>query len=82
MCLAVEDSGEGIPDDVAAQMFEPFFTTRSHTGGTGLGLAIVKTIVDAHRGTIAVTPREGGGTRFAVHLPVAGAAALADGRVA
>ena len=82
VCLAVEDSGEGIPEDVAAHMFEPFFTTRSHTGGTGLGLAIVKTIVDAHHGTIAVTPREGGGTRFAVNLPVAGAAAMADGRVA
>jgi two-component system, NtrC family, sensor histidine kinase HydH len=82
VCLAVEDSGEGIPDDVAAHMFEPFFTTRSHSGGTGLGLAIVKSIVDAHRGTITVTPRDGGGTRFALHFPLAGAEALAGGRVA
>jgi two-component system, NtrC family, sensor histidine kinase HydH len=82
VCLAVEDSGEGIPDDVAAHMFEPFFTTRSHAGGTGLGLAIVKTIVDAHRGTIAVMPRDGGGTRFAVHFPAVGVGTLADGRVA
>ncbi len=82
VCLAVEDSGEGIPDDVAAHMFEPFFTTRSHSGGTGLGLAIVKSIVDAHRGTITVTPRDGGGTRFALHFPLAGAAALAGGKVA
>ena len=82
VCLAVEDSGEGIPEDVAAHMFEPFFTTRSHSGGTGLGLAIVKTIVDAHRGTITVVPHDSGGTRFAVQFPVAGAAALADGRVA
>jgi signal transduction histidine kinase len=63
-------------------MFEPFFTTRSHSGGTGLGLAIVKSIVDDHSGTITVTPREGGGTRFAVHFPVVGAVALAGGRVA
>ena len=82
VCLAVEDSGAGIPDDVAAHMFEPFFTTCSHAGGTGLGLAIVKSIVDAHRGTIVATAPEGGGTRFAVHFPVAGSAAVAGGRVA
>ncbi len=67
--LIVEDSGSGIPEDVAAHMFEPFFTTWSTRGGTGLGLGVVKSIVDDHRGTISARARPGGGTRFTVHFP-------------
>lgn len=50
--LSVRDSGPGIPEDVVARMFNPFFTTRAT--GTGLGLSIVHRIVDAHGGHVRV----------------------------
>ncbi len=65
--LAVEDSGPGIPADVIARMFNPFFTTRAT--GTGLGLAIVHRIVDAHGGEVHVTNRAEGGARVELCLP-------------
>jgi signal transduction histidine kinase len=65
--VVVEDDGPGIPEDVRATIFDPFFTTKR--SGTGIGLAVTREIVEAHRGTIACEPREGGGTRFVIHLP-------------
>jgi two-component system sensor histidine kinase PilS (NtrC family) len=65
--LDVEDDGPGIPPDEVERIFLPFFTTKPR--GTGLGLATVHRIVDAHGGTIAVTPAAGGGSRFSVLLP-------------
>lgn len=50
--VSVRDSGPGVPADVLARMFNPFFTTRAT--GTGLGLAIVHRILDAHAGSIRV----------------------------
>jgi PAS domain S-box-containing protein len=65
--LLVEDSGPGMPDDVRARIFEPFYTTK--TRGTGLGLPTVKRIVEAHHGTIAVECPASGGTRVRLTLP-------------
>lgn len=65
--LAVEDTGDGIPDDVLQRMFNPFFTTRKT--GTGLGLAIVHRIVDAHGGLVRVQNMAHGGTRMELCLP-------------
>ncbi len=65
--LAVLDRGPGVDDDVASRIFEPFFTTR--TQGTGLGLAVSRRIVEMHGGEITASPREGGGSVFAVKLP-------------
>ena len=48
-------------------IFQPFFTTKKK--GTGLGLAIVKKIMDAHRGSIAVTSEEGKGTAVRITFP-------------
>jgi signal transduction histidine kinase len=67
--LEVEDAGPGIPDEVRHRIFEPFFTTKAT--GTGLGLAVVKRILDGHRGRIEVSAAPGGGTTFALHLPLA-----------
>ena len=67
--LELGDTGPGIPDDVRQRIFEPFFTTRAT--GTGLGLAVVKRIVDDHHGQIEVRPGSGGGTVFALRLPLA-----------
>lgn len=67
--ITVRDSGEGMPDDVAARVFDAFFTTRE--GGTGLGLPIARRIVEAHGGTLTLESREGAGTLARLALPVA-----------
>jgi signal transduction histidine kinase len=69
LCVDVADRGSGITPEVLAHMFEPFFTTKAGGKGTGLGLAIASRIVDAHRGSIQVSPRDGGGSVFTVRLP-------------
>jgi C4-dicarboxylate-specific signal transduction histidine kinase len=74
--LVVEDSGCGIPEDVALRMFEPFFTTKAL--GIGMGLAISRRIVEAHGGRIWAEHREAGGVRVSVRLPPAGEGRQAD----
>jgi len=69
--LEVVDDGPGIDEEVAEQVFSPFFTMRG--GGTGLGLAMVWRIVELHRGRVWVTSRLGRGSTFRVELPIAGA---------
>jgi len=69
--VAIQDSGPGIPSDVAARIFEPFFTTKAKGEGTGLGLSISARIVEKHGGTIRVDSRAGR-TRFEVRLPIEG----------
>ncbi|MGC8473057.1 MAG: sensor histidine kinase [Candidatus Dormibacteria bacterium] len=72
--VQVIDHGPGIPDEVAARIFERFYRAdRSRgreTGGTGLGLSIVSAIVAAHQGTVEYRPTEGGGATFEVRIPV------------
>lgn len=68
--FSVQDTGKGIPLDVQARLFTPFFTTRAE--GTGLGLAIARGVARAHGGDIALQSREGEGTRFTFTLPVLG----------
>jgi two-component system OmpR family sensor kinase len=74
--LLVLDRGPGFSPEMLSRMFERFAradASRSRaTGGAGLGLAIAKAIVDAHRGTIAAGPREGGGASICVTLPLSG----------
>ncbi len=70
--ISVEDTGQGIPPEHHARIFERFYRVdrdRSRdVGGTGLGLAIVKHIVEAHGGTIAVKSVVGKGSVFAFTL--------------
>jgi len=60
--LEVEDNGPGIPPDVQARMWDPFFTTKPD--GSGLGLSIVKRIADGHGATVACRSAPGAGTVF------------------
>ena len=69
--LRVEDTGEGMSEEVLRHIFTPFFTTKEVGQGTGLGLAVVHGIVSGHGGTIAVDSAPGEGARFVVALPVA-----------
>lgn len=66
--LSLIDTGQGMPPDVLARVFRPFFSTKP--GGSGLGLATARKIVEAHGGTIAVQSEVGRGTKFTIRLPV------------
>jgi PAS domain S-box-containing protein len=65
--VAVVDRAGGIPAEVAANLFSPFYTTKA--AGTGLGLAISRSIIRAHRGKLGHRPTPGGGTTFYFTLP-------------
>lgn len=65
--IEVEDSGTGIPEEVIASIYKPFFTTRAE--GTGLGLAICARIVEQHHGEIRARNSPRGGAIFRVILP-------------
>lgn len=64
--IRVSDTGAGIAPDVAAHLFQPFFTTKIH--GMGVGLSICRTIVEAHEGKIWIEPNPAGGTVFCFTL--------------
>jgi signal transduction histidine kinase len=66
--LTVTDTGTGMTDDIAARIFDRFYTTKPLTG-TGLGLASVKAVITAARGSIEVDTKPGSGTTFRIYLP-------------
>ncbi|MBN2626145.1 MAG: substrate-binding domain-containing protein [Spirochaetales bacterium] len=68
--IQIEDSGEGIPDEILDKVFEPFFTTKEQGKGTGLGLATVYGIVKQNRGDIRVESIRGERTVFNIFLPL------------
>jgi len=70
IALEISDDGPGIPREIASRIFDPFFTTKPPGVGTGLGLSIVYGIVKQHGGEVTFENQSGGGTRFAVELPV------------
>jgi len=65
--ITVTDTGEGIPRDHLAKIFNPFFSTKDK--GTGLGLSISHNIIKAHQGTIDAESEKGKKTTFIVKLP-------------
>lgn len=71
VCVEVQDTGTGIPENLLPHIFEPFVTTKDFTKGTGLGLAMVFGIVKAHQGQVHAENVLGGGARFLVSLPPA-----------
>jgi signal transduction histidine kinase len=72
IAFVVTDDGAGIPEESAARVGEPFFTTKPAGKGTGLGLAITSEIVKHHRGELRIVPRKPEkGTRASIEVPAA-----------
>jgi signal transduction histidine kinase len=67
--IAVSDNGCGMTEEVAARIWEPFFTTKGDEG-TGLGLDVAKSIIELHGGTIHCQTAPAVGTTFTIRLPV------------
>lgn len=67
--LSVEDTGSGVSETLAPQLFQPFITSKQT--GMGIGLSICRTIVEAHGGRIWFEPGSDGGTIFRFTLPLA-----------
>ena len=72
ICIQVEDTGNGIPEELKVRVFDPFFRvdkSRSRAlGGVGLGLALVHEIVRVHDGEITIKDNTVGGTTFEVRF--------------
>jgi two-component system cell cycle sensor histidine kinase/response regulator CckA len=67
--ITVQDTGTGIPPELMARVFDPFFTTRRAKGGTGLGLATARGIISQSGGFLTVESEVGRGTIFRIYLP-------------
>ena len=72
VCVSVRDYGMGIPQDRRERLFERFYRAHpdSQVSGMGLGLFITQHLVELHGGAISVESPPGGGTLFAVRLPI------------
>ncbi len=72
ICIRVEDTGNGIPEELKERVFDPFFRvdkSRSRAlGGVGLGLALVHEIVRVHDGEVTIEDNKAGGTTFEVRF--------------
>jgi signal transduction histidine kinase len=69
--LRVSDDGPGMPPDVLARCFDPYFSTKGRAIATGMGLGMVKGIVEVAHGTVEVESVPGQGTTFTLMLPAA-----------
>ena len=79
--LSVSDTGEGMTEDVRANLFQPFFSTRGAATNTGLGLSMVHTMVSGAGGRIEVDSAPGQGATFRVFLPAEDPAKAAPDRL-
>jgi two-component system, LuxR family, sensor kinase FixL len=68
MQVEVEDTGPGISDEIAPQLFQPFVTSKAH--GMGIGLSISKRIIESHGGDLTVSRNAAGGATFSFSLPL------------
>lgn len=69
-CLVIfKDNGTGIPADIRAKIFTPYFTTKPQGVGDGMGLPLCQAVIDRHNGRIEVESEPGEGTSFKIYLP-------------
>jgi two-component system sensor histidine kinase RegB len=73
--LDIADRGPGVPRELAPRLGQPFVSSKA--GGLGLGVYLARAVIERLGGGLAILPREGGGTRARVTLPLAALAALA-----
>jgi signal transduction histidine kinase len=66
--ISIEDTGQGIPENVRSKLFTPLMTTRST--GHGFGLAAVKRFTEGMDGSISFESKIGRGTNFTIELPI------------
>ena len=69
LLLQVRDTGNGIPIDKQAKIFERFYQADNEHMGSGIGLSLVQRLVDLHHGRIELESREGEGSAFSIYLP-------------
>lgn len=65
----VKDNGKGMPDEVKAKVFEPFYTTKPVGKGTGMGMAILHGVIKEAGGDIKIESSVGAGTTVSLHIP-------------
>ena len=66
--IDIDDTGEGIPKENLAKVFDPLFTTKPN--GSGLGITVCQTIIEGHKGSIELESEVGKGTKIRVKLPI------------
>jgi signal transduction histidine kinase len=67
--LEITDTGRGISEEEAKNIFEPFYTTKSQ--GLGLGMPYARKIIEQHGGTLSLESRIKEGTTICIELPAA-----------
>ncbi|PIK16725.1 ATP-binding protein [Halobacteriovorax sp. JY17] len=68
--LIISDNGVGIPEEVKAKIYEPYFSTKPINKGTGMGLSIIHSIIEQMNGRIELISEIGEGAKFIIFLPV------------
>lgn len=68
MQVTIRDTGTGIPEGVAEQVFAPFVSTKKT--GSGLGLAFTQKIIELHNGTVSAHNNRDGGATFTLTIPL------------
>ena len=69
VAIEIADTGQGIPEDILAKIFDPFFSTKGPGKGYGLGLAISLSLAESLGGGITVETKEGEGSKFRLWIP-------------
>jgi len=67
--IKIEDNGQGIPENLKKDIFNPFFTTKPAGDGTGLGMSMTYDIIKKHGGNIVLNSEVGQGTSFEITIP-------------
>ncbi|NLU48856.1 MAG: PAS domain S-box protein [Syntrophomonadaceae bacterium] len=78
--LEVSDNGPGVPEEIMAHIFEPFFSTKPSGEGMGLGLAIVQSFITSCHGHVSVRNNQEGGSTFTGALPALSHPGREDGQ--